>query len=287
MSIYNILKDRRRLELNLAEIGLTEVPLVGVNIQTCAADRLPRHRHEGIFEVVYMVRGKQVFTIEGKEYTLKSNDVFITQPGYCHGSGSNLMEKSFFYWLQIKLPVDDNPILCLNSESSKLLSRHLNDINANLFVGNRKIAESFENIFRLYQNTEDISKLAISSRLVELLLNILDCANKPNNSPATADIEAAIMLLEDNSERFVTIEEMATAAGLSSSRFKFKFKEQTGLPPAEYQLRRKISDAQSLLKTTNRTITSIAYELGFSSSQYFATVYKRFTHSNPSDCRKR
>jgi AraC-like DNA-binding protein len=286
MSIYDILKDRRRLELDLSSIGLPEVPLVGVNIQTSAAESLAAHRHKGIFEVVYMVRGRQVFTEADKEYTLAGNDIFITRPGRSHGSGPYLMDKAFFYWLQLKLPSHGESILCLDSESSALLSRQLMEISVSRFAGSKMMAAIFEDIFRLSGSDNDIKKLAISSRLVELLLCVSNCAANPENSPITADIKASLQLLADNYDKFLTVEQMAAAAGLSASRFKCKFKKQTGLPPGEYQLRKKVEMAEELLATTDQSITTTAYQLGFSSSQYFATVFKRFKKTTPAQARK-
>ena len=73
---------------------------------------------------------------------------------------------------------------------------------------------------------------------------------------------------------------LAQVARLSESRCKARFKREIGVPPAEYWLRKKIEQAIVLLK--NRSVTEVAYELGFSSSQYFATVFKRYKLVSPS-----
>ena len=69
-------------------------------------------------------------------------------------------------------------------------------------------------------------------------------------------------------------------ARLSESRFKARFKREMGVPPAEYWLRKKVEQASVLL--AKATITQVAHQLGFSSSQYFATVFKRYTLTSPS-----
>ena len=78
----------------------------------------------------------------------------------------------------------------------------------------------------------------------------------------------------------VHVPRLAEVARLSESRFKIRFKRELGVPPAEFWLRQKIERAAVLLKT--RKVTEVAHELGFSSSQYFATVFKRYTLNNPS-----
>lgn len=40
-----------------------------------------------------------------------------------------------------------------------------------------------------------------------------------------------------------------------------------------------------MLADGRRSITDVAFSLGFSSSQYFATVFKRFTHRSPHEVR--
>ena len=61
-----------------------------------------------------------------------------------------------------------------------------------------------------------------------------------------------------------------------------RFREELGMPPHEYILRRRIDRAAALLAAGRSSVTEVAYDLGFSSSQYFAMVFKRFTHRTPS-----
>jgi AraC-like DNA-binding protein len=54
-----------------------------------------------------------------------------------------------------------------------------------------------------------------------------------------------------------------------------------GIAPHEFILRCKVETAKKFLRDQNRNVTDTAMELGFSSSQYFATVFKRFTQQTP------
>jgi len=52
-------------------------------------------------------------------------------------------------------------------------------------------------------------------------------------------------------------------------------------------LTRKINEAITQLRDNpERSITEIAIALRFSSSQYFATVFRRIANRSPSDCRQ-
>ena len=81
-------------------------------------------------------------------------------------------------------------------------------------------------------------------------------------------------------------QELAQASNYSLSRFKAKFKEELGITPAEYITLQKMDRAQMLLKTTDDSITDIAYQLGFSSSNYFCSVFKKTLSYSPAAYRK-
>lgn len=73
---------------------------------------------------------------------------------------------------------------------------------------------------------------------------------------------------------------------MSLSSYHRQFVQVIGLSPAEYILKRKIEKAKELLASTDMSVTDIAYRYGFSSSQYFATAFKRFCYCTPTQYRK-
>ncbi|MBF0243744.1 MAG: helix-turn-helix transcriptional regulator [Planctomycetes bacterium] len=56
-----------------------------------------------------------------------------------------------------------------------------------------------------------------------------------------------------------------------------------GMSPKQYQVLSRIKEAQLMLKNSCFSITAIAMELGFSSSQHFATQFKKVTGTTPRD----
>jgi AraC-like DNA-binding protein len=106
-------------------------------------------------------------------------------------------------------------------------------------------------------------------------------------SPAaiSTGIQPAIDRITDDDETFYTMKQLARVAGLSESRFKHRFREEVGTTPADYQLRHKIDRACQMLIQDNTTILDTALSLGFSSSQYFATVFRRYVGVTPTEYR--
>lgn len=80
--------------------------------------------------------------------------------------------------------------------------------------------------------------------------------------------------------------DLAAVSGLSTSHFYQSFRKVTGTSPKDYLLRRKTERARRWLEEDPQaTVTEVAHGLGFSSSQYFATVFRRYQHCAPSECR--
>ena len=81
--------------------------------------------------------------------------------------------------------------------------------------------------------------------------------------------------MEQNLHQALAIDALAAQCGLKATQFRRLFREQTGLSPVEYLTRLRVHRAQELLRDTNTSMTDIAHQLGFTTSQYFATTFRR------------
>jgi AraC-like DNA-binding protein len=81
------------------------------------------------------------------------------------------------------------------------------------------------------------------------------------------------------------LEELAAMAHVSPSYFHKVFQSYTGLTPKSYLDHVKITEATRLLKETEHSITDITYILGFSSTQHFATAFRRLIGQTPTNWR--
>ena len=74
-----------------------------------------------------------------------------------------------------------------------------------------------------------------------------------------------------------TLKSMSDACRLGRTQFSQLLKKHTGDTPVTHLNRLRLREAQRLLANSTKSITEIALEVGFNSSQYFATVFKEFT----------
>ena len=79
----------------------------------------------------------------------------------------------------------------------------------------------------------------------------------------------------------LTVADLAAAAALSPAHFSREFKRLYGESPHEYLLTRRLERAAALLRTTNRTVTEIAFGVGLRSLGSFTTSFTRIYGRSP------
>ncbi len=84
----------------------------------------------------------------------------------------------------------------------------------------------------------------------------------------------------------LTVADLARAASLSPAHFSREFKRAYGESPHEYLLTRRLERAAAMLRTTNRSVTEIAFSVGLSSLGSFTTSFTRIYGRNPTAYRE-
>ncbi|HVI41530.1 MAG TPA: AraC family transcriptional regulator, partial [Anaerovoracaceae bacterium] len=113
-------------------------------------------------------------------------------------------------------------------------------------------------------------------------LNQLISYSKKQEKIISNDIQAAVDYIIGNIYENISLDILADVSGLSLSRFKQKFCQQLGFTPREYINFQKVETSKAMLGN-GKNVTDTAIELGFSTSNYFSSVFKRFTTLSPSD----
>lgn len=95
-------------------------------------------------------------------------------------------------------------------------------------------------------------------------------------------------LIEENlSNPDLSVEDLGERIGLSRVQLYRKTKALSGYSPNELVRIARLKRAASLLASTEKTISEITYEVGFTSPSYFTKCYKDYFGENPTDFLKR
>lgn len=98
-------------------------------------------------------------------------------------------------------------------------------------------------------------------------------------------LEVVRSYLKDNLHKNVTIEELSKRAGINTSKLKKEFKNTFGDTIFAYHTRLKMEYAQQTLRTSTKSITSIATETGYNYVQHFSKAFKKYFGVLPSELR--
>ncbi|NUK22528.1 GlxA family transcriptional regulator [Streptomyces lunaelactis] len=100
-------------------------------------------------------------------------------------------------------------------------------------------------------------------------------------APRGSVMEPLLRWMEDNARRDLTLDDLASQAGMSVRTLNRRFREQTGTSPLQWLLRGRIRQAQYLLETTTHPVDRIALQVGFGSPPAFRDRFKRSIGTSP------
>lgn len=108
------------------------------------------------------------------------------------------------------------------------------------------------------------------------------CTNKHLGCQAKQVVRQAMAYIHEHYGEPITREELATFVSVSPRYLTRCFHEETGLTPITYLNRYRINQAKVLLERGDNTITEVAFDVGFSNSNYFGRVFRREVGASPS-----
>ena len=141
------------------------------------------------------------------------------------------------------------------------------------------------------QNTRELRDVLAITLLRALLVELKRIVNSEVADIATYTrseqrVQVLITMLSSNCGQHWTLATMAEHCGIRRTQLCKIFHKLTGSTPVEFLSRIRIEHAKSLLRRSDTKIIDIAFECGYSSSQYFANNFKHATGVTPSVYRK-
>ncbi len=103
----------------------------------------------------------------------------------------------------------------------------------------------------------------------------------------SSTVQSLIYILENDYEKSLTLDELASELSQSSSSLIHQFKKETGTTPMAYLNHIRAKKAADLLRQTEITVQEIAASVGILDSNYFVKCFKKEYHMTPSTYRKK
>jgi AraC-like DNA-binding protein len=120
-----------------------------------------------------------------------------------------------------------------------------------------------------------------------MILDFTQRVHLAKQSPAVSStIESIIDYIFNHLHAKITLDELADYAGFTNTYLSYLFKKETDVTITEFIHKKRVTEAQSLLRYSEYSLSEISQYLCFCSQSHFTSIFKRYTDMTPSEFRK-
>ncbi len=262
------------------------------------------HRNEGV-EFTLLERGSVAFEVDGHPCHLRPDDLTVTRPWQRHRVGDPHVGPGRLHWLILDVGVrrPHQPWrwpawVVLTPADRAELTGYLRHCETPVWHATPEVGECFQRLAASVERDaggDQVSRLA--ALLNELLVLVLEMFRRRrvtlDSSLASAErtVELFWAELQRSPEHLAepwTVVSMARQCGLGPTRFIHYTKLLTNATPITHLTRCRLAEAARQLRShPERSILEVALAVGYSSSQYFATAFRREFGCAPSEYLRR
>ena len=187
------------------------------------------------------------------------------------------------------------PVLLLTARSSEQQYIEGLQTGADIYMTKPFSADLLlANIASLLANRQKLRQLFNTQNLNTQNLNTtpsqhstLNTQHSTSPSPDRRFLDTFLKAMEKHmSNTNLKIEDLGDEVGLSRVQLYRKVKALTGMTPVEILRETRLKRAMQLLKTTDKTVSEIANEVGFATPGYFSSCFKKQYDKYPTDVRE-
>ncbi len=251
-------------------------------------------------EIYFLECGTMPFSHKNQTFVLNPNQLIIRIPGDCIKIGNPNIGMGKFYWIKLDVGSKNTnqnwkwPKWIVLSPSD--LERIIELLKLNIkpiFKTNKAFKDCLQQISYVLNSDNGRDKTSIIRLIINnTLLLILDLLEKNENELTDLitdnykNVELFLLDINNNLSEIWTTKKMAQTTGIGLTRFTYYCKQITNLTPMRYLTIKRLEMAKSLLIEYEKlSIAQVAYSCGFTTSQYFSTLFKRYEKCTPNQFR--
>ncbi|MDQ0204155.1 helix-turn-helix transcriptional regulator [Pectinatus haikarae] len=240
------------------------------------------HSHNDRLELVYVYKGEGIHRI--------GNNLYHTQAGYISVFNSNVLHDEMA-----------RPDIGMGFFNCAVKGLKINTLPENWLIPQTvspilkcgDISWCVEDIFRQMKyhlsNNREGAELICQYLMDALLCMIMNQipfeADKKNTEDNELIIEVKSYIDTHYSEK-LTFDSLCEKLHISESFLSHKFKKVTGFSPVQYITRRRMGKAQTLLISSDESITEIGAVAGYENTSYFNMLFKKIIGMTPLEYRR-
>lgn len=263
-------------------------------------EELSPHKNRGM-EITYIEKGLMEWVVEGIPEKVTSGSVFFTLPWQVHGSLHPKEPENTIWHVLFHLDKDYPNFhsqfhfperFGFSPAEMKTLSTAFAGCKKHSFPATPAMRWLMPALIHELQGAHDLRQTQVTTLLRAVLVELKrivsgEAVDTEMHTWSEKKVQTLLTRLSSSCDQQWTLEQMAKECGVQRTRLNIIFQRLTGGTPMEYLARLRMERAKTLLRETESKVIDIAFECGFSSSQYFANTFKQATGMTPSAYRSR
>ena len=230
------------------------------------------------FQLIYITEGSGIFESESQRHLIQPGVILLLRPGVRHRYRPN----SKTGWVE-------NYIGFNGTLAHTFLSYPLFQDTSIIVSGIREeLIDTYYKMFDLVKAEEPGFQPVASGMIVKLLGYLISLDKKRNFSGKHLEqvIQKVRFQMREQLDQKLDLPQIAAEHHMGYAHLRKMFKKYTGVSPHQYHLELKMLRAKELILTSDKSIKTICFELGFNSLPYFSRLFKQKTGMNPSALRR-
>ena len=252
---------------------------------------IPRHSHsKNSYEIHYIPFGYGKASINGKDYEVTPNTLFITGPFVEHAQIPNCQDPMCEYCIYLKLGHSSFPV---SSAPEKKLTALFKKTNFWFGQDTQDIHSLMKQLFFELEHHYTGYSIQADSLLKQLIIKLVrNYENKPEISTRKVSpnlIDNKYLIIEEcflYEYRTLTLDKLSARLGLGIRQTERLLKDHYGKTFLQKKTEARMSAASILLQNSGLSITQIAEDTGYSCVEHFSASFKRYYGQSASAYRK-
>lgn len=237
-------------------------------------------------ELYFLLGGERRYFIRHSIYDLSPGNLILIPKGALHKTVS----KSSQGYDRFVLFFTDEDVRSLSDALGETAYNELLEMGCVQLPPEavQKITQQCKQMQQEFSAQANLYPVYLEAQLQLILLTVLRCGTRqPKCAENTAEkIQKVAQYMNQNFRLTITLHDAAQMACLEDTYFSKQFKALTGFCFLDYLTQIRLQEAQRLLRTTSLSLGDIAELCGFSGSNYFGDVFRRYVGYSPSAYRK-
>ena len=245
------------------------------------------HMHEE-YEIYMTIEGERTYYVGDNEYTVKKGEIIFINEQVPHKTktdkgnvgfviqfnpinAGNDAQKSVMHFINYAT----NDVYVFKADSS--INNELKSCLSNIISENSDKGKFFENFI-----ISDVYKIFAILYRYDIIKN----TESFKFTKETAKMQPVLSYINEHYNEKITLEQMSDLVNFDKSHFCRVFKRCVNASLVDYINYIRISKAEKILLSTNKSIAEIAEETGFTSVAYFTKTFKTIKSCTPTQYKK-